>query len=74
MEALKSCPFCGRGIGSVHVYSVDSPISGNGIHFIECCVKMTWEYLLDDHCNKNSVNRKSKTKLRLIQRWNTRES
>ena len=71
---MKPCPFCGRGINNDELFSLDSPINGNGEHSIECCAKMTWSYLLDDYCNKNSVNRKSKTKLMLIERWNKRTS
>ena len=70
--ALLCCPFCGREINIDEVYSLDVPISGNGTHSISCCVTMTWDYLLDDYCHKNSVNRKSKTKLKLIERWNKR--
>jgi len=73
MEYLKPCPFCGREVDIKEVCSVDSPINGNGVHSLECCSEMTWAYLLDDHCNKNSVNRKSKTKEKLIEKWNNRK-
>jgi hypothetical protein len=72
MIKLKPCPFCDGSVDVKGVYSVDSPINGNGQHSIVCCATMTCNYLLDDYCHKGSVNSKHKTKLKLISQWNNR--
>lgn len=71
---MKPCPFCGGFVSADDIISLDRPISGNGTHHLDCCSDMTWDYLLDDHCHKRSVNRKDKTKAKLIERWNKRSS
>jgi len=71
-DELKPCPFCNRDMSIKEIYSYDAPTSGNGTHSISCCSIMTNDYLLDDYCHKNSVIGKSKTKLKLIERWNKR--